>query len=254
MRPNVSTWTSVAEKSGQLMAASLLLAACSLYPETPPIVEASPGNGGTGTNGGSGGNGGGISGAGGIAGGSCTGLTLDLVATGDTFLQSTPQPNTPHGGDMELVISPNMVRRTLVRFTLPGDIQTVQTASLELTVSQNDSFSETVDVHRVTSDWVEDEATWSKASSPTSWNQIGGDFDAQVSAEAIVGSQIDTGSVVKWEVTSDVAAFLDGSRMNHGWLLRVDDPQGSSNNRLRFSSREVAEAAAQPTLRLTYCP
>lgn len=155
---------------------------------------------------------------------------------------------------MELEVSPSGSRRTLVRFSLPDDIPTIQTASLELTVSKNDSFSETVVVHRMTSDWVEDEATWSKASSPTSWNQSGGDFDSQVSAEAVVGSQIDTGSVVKWEVTSDVAAFLDGSRTNHGWLLGVDDQQGSSNDRLRFSSREVAEAAAQPTLRLTYCP
>jgi hypothetical protein len=231
---------------------------CSLYPETPPIVDSGLSAGATG--GSSGGSSGGLAGTSGSAQGGTSGaacaepVDAELVAAADAFVASN-QPSTMHGVADFLELDPNGVRRVILRFTLPSPLSTtsvIVSAKLELTVSENKDFAETLVAHRLNRAWDEELVTWNTAEEGVSWSSAGGDFEVLGSAAATVAATVAASDKVSFDMTSDVRAFLIGTA-NQGWLVKVNDQTGQNSDRLSFASRESAREADRPRLFISYC-
>jgi hypothetical protein len=139
----------------------------------------------------------------------------------------------------------------------------------------------TIDLHRLSADWGEGisqkqtpptdsiggqgqgapasdgDATWNarfySVVTPTLWATPGGDFVAQVSASAAVGTTLNAGST--WGSTpalvSDVQSWLNSPASNFGWAL-VNEDEVSLQTFRAFYSHDAATAAFHPQLQITF--
>jgi hypothetical protein len=214
-------------------------------------------SGGIGATGGSGGAGGASGGAQGGSGGAvcASPQSLDIVPDADSYIASN-QPSTQHGTEDFVELTPNSNRRTLLRFALPNALSSesvIESATLELTVSENQDFAETIVAHRMNRLWEESLVTWDTAAEGVSWSVGGGDFEVLGSAATNVELTTAVGAKVSFDLTDDVRGFLAGGA-NQGWLVKVNDQTGQNSDRVRFASRESTRAADRPKLVLSYCP
>ena len=174
-------------------------------------------------------------------------VTFQTVA--DTYLRKGAD-NRNQGTETVLRVKEGGKNRTLIQFDPQGLLTTISgatlvSASLELHVESNGrnwgKTGRTVDVHRMTEAWTETGATWSCAvdANPSNsqpdcaaqWN--GGTF-----APAATASVLHTKELAGWvsfDVTSDVAAFVNGTS-NHGWLLKKTDERKSGQ--VAYDSRQ----------------
>lgn len=179
---------------------------------------------------------------------------MTFVAVADAYLSSS-QPSTATGSADFLELTPNGTRRSLLRFELPSTLTSqsiVVSAVVELTVTENKDFAESVVAHRVNRAWEESLVTWSTAGEGESWTNVGGDFDVLGSAAAMVPATVVVGDKVSFDFTDDIKDVLDGST-NLGWLVKVNEQTGQNSDRLRFASRESTREADRPRLFISYC-
>ncbi len=202
-------------------------------------------------------------------------LTLNPVKD-NTIYEDTPGTNSNGSGVFLFSgtqASVGWARRALMQFDLSGIPagSVINSASLQLRVSQTISGPQSMGVHVVTSDWGEGasdapgqegggtpaadgDATWFSAFHPsTAWANIGGDFVASASAVTNVGS---SGSQPTWtssQMAADIAAWVNGSQPNHGWII-VHQDEGPFGTAKRFGSREASSAQSRPTLTIDFTP
>jgi hypothetical protein len=136
--------------------------------------------------------------------------------------------------------------------TPPGDLQlnklvlpegaTVTSAVLYLYAFEaNDE--QTVNVHRVTEEWIEEEVTWIDRITSTNWGTAGGSFDPNVEASFVPAA---TGWV-SVDVTVLVQKWINDpmNYPNYGLLLK----QNETSETTRYYSREGLEP---PYVEITY--
>lgn len=165
------------------------------------------------------------------------------------------------------------LRRGLIRFDLssiPAGSY-VQGVSLTLHCSLSSGGAQAMNLHRVLADWGEStsvaappgglgapaaagDATWLHTFSPTGfWGTAGGDFASTSSANTVVNA---ANAFYVWGSTpalvADVQAWVDGSAMNHGWIVLGNELL--SNSAKRFESRENVNPLQRPSLSVTYLP
>jgi hypothetical protein len=142
------------------------------------------------------------------------------------------------------------VRRTLVQFNLSSMPRCAQVlaADLQLTIVRKGSTSRRYDVHRLTRSWVGKGVTWSN-SGAGAWSLPGADFDGTPTASAIAEALNTT--VVHWNVTTDVAAFVAGTARNNGWLVKDADENSRAGVEVQYASLNYAHAAMRPQLVVT---
>lgn len=242
---------------------ALACAACSLFPDTAPRVEADAGAGGSAGFSAGGGSGGGSSGGGGNSDGAagCGPFSLALDAFRDTYIVKNP-PAFNHGAEPILeVLTFTAIdgHRAMIAFdlgntTLPAGAK-LQKARLLMQVVLNDGVPQDLGAHRLERSWTEAGANWIKFDGAGNWTTNGGDF-ATPSAQVAVGPGTKVGDVLAWDVTPDVAGMLEGKLANEGWLVKplVDEPL--NGEKIQFASREAPDANGRPKLELTYvvCP
>jgi hypothetical protein len=158
-----------------------------------------------------------------------------LAADADTTIKEL-SPSANFGGDTKLRTQGLPRERTLVRInqaTLAAAAagRPVLSASLELTTQQVAWIWGNVSVHRVSKAWTEAGATWTCASdsapgntrndctSANAWSMSSG--GGYVSPASDTERVSNGASVVKFDVTADVQAFLSGAQTNNGWLVKV---------------------------------
>ena len=95
--------------------------------------------------------------------------------------------------------------RTLVEFNnLPDSVSNVSKSVIIFAISENNNFNEAaIELGRLTSNWNENETTWTKAYTDTLWEEEGADFThLQVDSINIIGDslyiKIPTDSVEYW--------------------------------------------------------
>jgi RHS repeat-associated protein len=174
-------------------------------------------------------------------------VTLPVEA--DAYLRHG-QPDRNHGGEAILRVSQGGHQRALVRFD-QGEIAavvddgTVLSATLELHVEDNGRnwgrAGRLVGVHRLLADWTEHGATWScpddanllnsRPDCAAEWS--GGTFEPVATAGVLHLNEL--AGWVRFDVTPDVAAFLDGTP-NHGWIVKKSPEQ--QGGRVDYASRE----------------
>ena len=136
--------------------------------------------------------------------------------------------------------------RTFVQFTLtscsiPANAL-VTDAELKLFLSTAPTVSRTYDAHRVTASWAEGTITWTNQPAVA----------ASATASTATGT---TASVtLKWNVTSDVQAFLDGTASNFGWRIKDQTEDSATARTGQFRSAEYTTATQRPALDITYYP
>jgi hypothetical protein len=155
---------------------------------------------------------------------------------------------------MYLWASPGDERRALLLFDFSSVIMpaTFSSATLCLTVvSQTGSGTLDLDAFEVDTPWIEDEATWDRASDAVPWQTPGGDKGALV-ASGSVDTQTQTPSyLVCVDVTRYVAAKLAPAATNNGLVLA---PGGASSDvHINIGSSENANADHRPVLALHFC-
>lgn len=101
------------------------------------------------------------------------------------------------------------------------------------------TLTPTVNVHRMTTQWVAN-ATWSSAQPGVAWK--GGNYSAAV----IASTRVNPGATT-WDVTGLVDGWVSGRLANYGLLLRLPDPGKS----VTFYSMD-AMSSMSPVLRVKF--
>jgi hypothetical protein len=162
---------------------------------------------------------------------------------------------------MSVVSSGSANRRGHVRFDLGAcrpaipATATVELATLRLFMTAQPAVCRTIDIFQVSTAWAETTITWANQPLGTTLNSPAaasrsGSFDvgSPVGCQnRVVGTYI-----VGATVTDDVAEFVAGTTVNHGWMLR-DDVEGSATARtVTFATKQLANIARVPQLVITY--
>jgi len=165
------------------------------------------------------------------------------------------------------------LRRALIAFDIAASVpagSTINSVTLTLYMSRTRTQNETVDLHRVLSDWGEgtsdatgeegqgitattNDATWSHRLWPgTTWTTPGGDFAGTASASTTVAGQNGFYSWSSATMASDVQSWLDTPAGNFGWIV-IGNESGSRVVK-RFNSRENTTSARRPALEIDFTP
>lgn len=189
-------------------------------------------------------------------------VTVDptAIATGPTqttdasLLESVP--DSGYGGSEGIFIGeyaawPGYDNRGVLRFDLsevPADAKVLQ-AKLGLKSYYTESSTEKeMSVHALTHEFTHD-ATWNDYDGTNAWGSAGGDFDSEPAAVSAVGASL---GWEYWYPTELVQEWVEGSRENHGLLLR--DMPGEPNNGTEFRSSEYGTAADRPYVDVMWHP
>lgn len=166
---------------------------------------------------------------------------LTLYPLADATIIQTAS-NTNYGSDINLQTYPwagGNNRRALLRFDL-GNIPygaTIQSANLFLYETGVHDFDPRVlNLHRVSNDWKENEVSWNKYQTSSSWSVPGGDFLSTPSASKTLQWNY-TPKWDSWDLRADVDDIVSEGVANYGWLLK-DQNEDSSQDYWFFSSKE----------------
>ncbi len=161
-------------------------------------------------------------------------------------------------------------RRALLAYDLSAipSGSTVQSVSLDVTVSRTISQTITVRMHRLLASWGEGtvdadgqegtgapaeagDATWlQRRLGGDAWINPGGDFVPTESART--GLRVNgTYTYSSGTLAEDVQLWLDDPSQNHGWILIANAAAGFGSAK-RLNSRENADAATRPLLTVTF--
>ncbi len=168
-----------------------------------------------------------------------------------------------------------LIRRAVVQFPViefvpPNAL--IQSVELTLNLSKTSAGPVTVSLHRVLRPWGEGnsdapaeegqgtqaqpgDATWMHTFFDTSfWNTPGGDFVAQSSAQALVGSVTNPLTPITWGSTAgmvaDVQFWLTRPDSNFGWILVGDESTIATAK--RFDTKDNPDTLTHPRLTVTY--
>jgi hypothetical protein len=179
---------------------------------------------------------------------------VTLSPTADTRILNF-FPLNPFGDDSIISVfnAAGNNQRTLMSFDLsviPAG-QQITSAILTLTAggfAGNNDGGLNMDVHAVTTPWVENQATWLLATPGNPWVMPGGDFDPFVYATSTAKPL--NGEKVTWDLTNLVQVWYDGSIANEGLLLKSFE-----GNALTFFSNSPQNLAeSRPSLTIEYAP
>lgn len=218
-------------------------------------------------------------------------MTMTLGAKQDaTMFQNNPDNGS--GGGNGLFAGTNGAqtspRRALIAFDVAAGLPSgvvIHDVELTLFLGQFPNVgavaSSTIGLHPVVSSWgegltqlqtppndtfgglgqgaaaLDGDVTWNNrfhsATTPTAWNNAGGDFEPTSSASIVVTRDLNTGYV--WNSTDaivdDVQGWLDNPPSNFGWMLKNADEVTPATFR-GFYSRQTATAALRPQLAVSF--
>ncbi len=164
----------------------------------------------------------------------CSSPVMTLTATADTHLRSN-QPNSNFGSDIDLRTRPITLnpRNTLIRFdlsTVPAN-SLITCAALLLNQTSAPETGQIIEIHRLMTGWVEDEATWHQRAASLPWATPGGDFDPTA-----VATFVPTTTNHAIGITSLAQLWTDNSASNFGLLLLARNV--GSYGEITYASRE----------------
>src|SRR5437870_5411781 len=141
---------------------------------------------------------------------------VPLNGGGDSFVKED-KPVEIHATDTTMDVKPDVTerRRSFLQFDLTSlgipNGSTVTSAKLRLNATILNSGPRTENVHRVTQSWSESTLDWDFPTAGAGGPSVAGSPTDAQSVSAIP-------SLVRWNVTSDVNSFFNGTT-NHGWRI-----------------------------------
>jgi hypothetical protein len=205
---------------------------------------------------------------------------LSVGASADNTLYESAAGNISNGIGQNFYVgtsnqtAPLNLRRGLIKFdvsVIPAG-STLTSVTLALHVSKPNNGTQTIDVHRATSEWGEGtsdaatggdgsgegsgttattgDATWLHTFFNTqTWTTPGGDFVAAPSASNTVGAA----STYQWTgpgLLADVQQWFDTPASNFGWVITGNETTSHSSK--QFDTRENNIVANRPRLTIDY--
>ncbi|HUW85235.1 MAG TPA: DNRLRE domain-containing protein, partial [Phycisphaerae bacterium] len=175
--------------------------------------------------------------------------------TEDTYL-SAGGPDSAYGDGYDRMtvtgyadLGPENVNRGLVKFDLTGiPAGTVITSAKLWLYSYDDAqamgSTGFYGAYRLTTNWVENSATWNSSDTGVPWTTAGGDFEA--TPDGTVAKQ--TGGLIWYtiDVTTRVQDWIDNPANNLGWIIKCTDED--LHNQDRFYQSEGLNAGNRPKL------
>jgi len=212
---------------------------------------------------------------------SALGDTIIIGAAADaTLFQATDGLLASGSGSFLFAgnLASGLTRRAVLRFDVAAALPAgfvIDSVSLQMAMTRTVSGNSLMSLHRVSASWGEglsdggfggagtaaqaNDATWAHRFSDGSgtpapgggvlWNNLGGDFDSETLAMAIVGT---VGTYV-WSsaaLTAAAADWLANPANNFGMILLGDEETARSAK--QFGSRENIEPTFRPTLTINY--
>jgi hypothetical protein len=174
--------------------------------------------------------------------------TCSLTAASNDSYVSQASPASSFGTATTLNVRTSAAAnmRAFVQFSLaPCSIPAnalVTDGELKLFMSSSPAATRTYDAHRVAASWAEGTVTWTNQ--PT----------VAASATASVATGTTSNVTLKWNVTADVQAFLDGTASNSGWRIKDQTEDSATARTAQFRSAEYTTASQRPTLDISYYP
>ena len=184
--------------------------------------------------------------------------TQGYEGTTDTWMDEwNPTQNFNSGPDINFVrLYADAHQSGLLRFDLfpipAGSI--IESAALYMVIGSHNNWSRlNVDVHRLTREWSEDEATWQEASAGTAWGSAGAQGESGRADESsgiliLDGYDLATETV---DITELVQYWVDHPEENFGCLL---EGRAGSGVQYALRSSEHPEPSDRPRLVIQYRP
>ncbi|MFG2357560.1 DNRLRE domain-containing protein [Streptomyces sp. NPDC048521] len=106
------------------------------------------------------------------------------------------------------------------------------------------------ELHGLTKDFDETQATWNSAATGTAWTTAGGDYSATVSDTVAQVSEVGRHW---WDATSLTQGWIKTPTSNHGALIKLKDETSTGpQERTLFLASEAADPQLGPLLRVIY--
>jgi hypothetical protein len=139
-------------------------------------------------------------------------ITLQENSTGkDTYIYSSSN----YGNNETLVVDSNY--NSLIQFNLSSISNVnITEAILFLYPVNGKNTSSNIAVYRITSNWEENEATWTNRTANATWSTSGGDYNSTSIFNRSVGSVYNW---YNWTVTDLVKGWYNGTFDNNGMIL-----------------------------------
>lgn len=178
-------------------------------------------------------------------------------ASRDTFVGSSVYANNNYGSSVELGVQGGSIRiRSLHQRDLASyfdEPAVVTGARLELYATNDTSAAprQSVAIHALTSSWSSTGATWNRRLSATPWTSTGGDYEALP-----LYRNHDAGPGApgwrQFPVTRAVQGWVDGTRPNHGLIVKYENE--ASGPTVIFASSNSSDASRRPRLVVNWEP
>jgi len=170
--------------------------------------------------------------------------TITIPPTKDTKIRYLV-PNSNYGSDTLINIgrsnAPDFLRG-LIAFNIPFIDGIITKATLYM---YKYYFDDVCELHLLTSDFNEMEATWNKSTSTTNWIMPGGDYEPTILSIDILGTAI-------WSAFDVPIYSVIDNEDSIGFLLKIKDEELPPNRYAYFYSRE--SPINPPYLQITYEP
>lgn len=162
------------------------------------------------------------------------------------------KPDERRGGDAQLRVKSenNKLMRALLQFDLSSipPSANISSATLSLYVTTASGGTVTINAHRVTNSWNEDQVTWKARDKKAGllWSTQGGDYDPAVAA----ATSVDNAKNVwrSWDITGLAASWLSNPASNFGVIL---ESSGGKTEKI-FRSSDDSTAKQRPKLEVCY--
>jgi hypothetical protein len=181
--------------------------------------------------------------------------TVTLAASADTYL-SSDKKTTNYGAASSLIADGNPDFGALLRWDLssiPAG-STLQSATLSVNVTGTNA--DTYEIYALKRSWIEQQATWNKATIGTNWQSAGAQGSMDRSS-TVLGTVTATATGIRNVVLNAaglavVQGWVNNPATNFGFILQ--DYANSTKDDLVFSSKEATVAANRPQLKVLYNP
>ena len=183
--------------------------------------------------------------------------TVSASVSGDTQVRSA-SPNTNYGGVTTITVDGNEPAGTgsdtaaLIRFNLPTLPAGATITDAKLRLNVTNSTTNTYSVFVMKKAWVENQATWNRYKTGSTWERAGGRGATDRESPAIASITPNATGVQDFDLgvafDQQVDDWMRGVEANNGIeLINIDAPDGFD-----FFTREVATASQKPQLIITY--
>jgi hypothetical protein len=166
----------------------------------------------------------------------------------DTYIRENAETNY---GDVNIMRAgktvANIEFRGLIKFNLSEipESNTILNATIQVYAENSyGSGNRTMNIYRITENWVESEATWAKRTATDYWFGQGGEYDSSATIDSVVFTN-ESGRYYNFSITSLLRNWMNETYDNYGIIIITT---GTYGNYTEISSSDSSTAGYRPLL------